>query len=66
MEKERPRGSTGSPSSAIAIIMIMHLCGIALTAVDNGNLQEDYHSVAANPSFGEPVVMGCFTVLREH
>lgn len=29
----------------------MHLSRIALITVDYGNVQEDYHSVAANPSF---------------
>ena len=30
---------------------IMHLVGIALITAHYGALQEDYHSVAANPSF---------------
>lgn len=30
----------------------MHRLGIALIPAHYGNLQEDYHSVTANPSFG--------------
>ena len=48
MEKGCPRVPYGSPSS---VILLMHRFGSTLLAADYGSLQEDYNSVAANPSF---------------